>query len=92
MIELIQIKKLDSNFELSTVFINPNHIIYLSEERIYKSYLREGKMNLGLHKETVFTKVKINEGNKTTELIVVGEPNAVQAKMFNTKAKMLLRD
>ena len=90
MIELVQIKKLNTKFELNTIFINPKHILYLSEDREYKSYLREGKMNLGLNMQTVFTKLKLFEGDRTREFTIVGDPRVIQDKL--TGVKRLLRD
>ena len=90
MIELVQIKKLNTVFELSTIFVNPKHILYLSEDRTYKSYLREGKINLDLNTQTVFTKLKVHEGDRTVEFTIVGDPRTVQKKMTNKK--QLLRD
>ena len=90
MIELVQIKKLNSIFELNTIFVNPKHILYLSEDREFSGYLREGKMNLDLSNQTVFTKLKVFEGDGTREFTIVGDPRAIQKKM--TKVKRLLRD
>jgi len=90
MIELVQIKKLNAVFELNTIFINPKHILYLSEDREFGGYLREGKMNLDLNRQTVFTKLKVFEGDRTREYTIVGDPRTIQTKM--TKVKRLLRD
>ena len=90
MIELVQIKKLNTVFELSTIFVNPKHILYLSEDRAFKGYLREGKMNLDLSMQTIFTKLKVFEGDGTKEFTIVGDPRAIQNKMTNVKR--LLRD
>ena len=91
MIELVQIKRLDEeSFALSTIFVNPKHILYLSEDRVFKSYLREGKMKIGLNTQTEFTKLKMHEGDRTAELTIVGDVRAIQKKMLNKK--QLLRD
>ncbi len=90
MLELVQIKKLNTIFELSTIFVNPKHILYLSEDRVFKGYLHEGKMNLDLSTQTVFTKLKVFEGNGTKEFTIVGDPRSIQSKMTNVKR--LLRD
>tara|TARA_B100000131_G_scaffold308394_1_gene337689 strand:- start:648 stop:920 length:273 start_codon:yes stop_codon:yes gene_type:complete len=90
MIELVQIKKTDTRFELSTVFVNPQHILFLTEDNTYKGYLREGKINLGLNQQTTFTKLKMLEGTSSRELTIVGDPKVIQLKMTNKK--QLLRD
>jgi hypothetical protein len=90
MIELIQIKRLNTIFELSTIFINPKHVLYLSEDKTYKSYLREGKINLNLNMQTTFTTLKIYEGMGAVEFTIVGDPSSIQKKLTTTK--QLLRD
>jgi hypothetical protein len=89
MIELVQIRKLNTSFELNTIFVNPKHILYLSEDREFKGYLREGKINLDLNNLTVFTKLKVFEGDGTREFTIVGDPRTIQTKM--AKTKQLLR-
>ena len=93
MIELIQIKKLgEESFRLSTIYVNPQHIISLSEDKTYRDYLTEGKIKIGLNRATTFTKVKLHEGNKASSVVVVGDPNEIQSKLFKSKARMLLKD
>ena len=90
MIELVQIKKLNTVFELTTLFVNPKHVLYLTEDREFKVYLREGRINLDLNTQTLFTKLKVYEGDRTVEFTIVGDPRVVQTKL--TKVKRLLRD
>jgi len=90
MIELVQIKKLNTVFELSTIFVNPKHILFLTEDRVFKGLLCEGRIDLDLHQQTIFTKLKLYEGNRATEITIVGDPRDIQRKMVNKK--QLLRD
>ncbi len=93
VVELVQIKKVGKeSFRLSSIYVNPQHIVFLSEDKLYKSYLSEGRIQIGLNKSTIFTKIKLNEGNKATDVIVIGDPQSVQSKLFKSKAKMLLKD
>ena len=45
--------------------------------------LREGKIKIGLNLQTEFTKLKVHEGDQTAEIIIVGDPKAIQKKMLN---------
>ena len=85
MIELVQIKKLNTVFELSTIFVNPKHIMFLSEDRVFKSYLREGKINLNMNMQTIFTKLKMHEGDRVVEFTIVGDPKTIQNKVLSKK-------
>ena len=62
----------------------------MSEESHMRQELIEGKINLGLDKNITFTKIKINESAKFSEIIVVGTPEMIESKI-NTSTKKLLR-
>ena len=91
MVKLTQIKKDTANtYTLCSIYINPKHIVFMSEETSLKSHLVEGKINLGLDKNITFTKVKINEAAHFSEIIVVGTPEMIESKI-NTSTKKILR-
>ena len=50
LVELIEIKK-DSkgNYMLNTIYVNPNQIVFMQENRQIKQQLQEGKIGLGLN-------------------------------------------
>ena len=87
MLELVQIKNTGDSYILSTVYINPGHIAHLSEHREYRNALREGKINLDLNPATTFTKVVVNEGNKSAHFIVVGDPELIESKLNKSFSK-----
>ncbi len=92
MIKLVQItRELNNSYSLSQIYLNPSHIIYMSEDTYTKRHLDEGQMRLGIDKEATFTKIKINENSKISEIIVVGSPSAVEAKIISNTKKQLLR-
>ncbi len=90
MLELVQIKKIDNSYSLSTIFVNPNHIVMLSEHREYSSDLKEGKMNLELNPITVFTKLVVNEGSNSASFVVIGEPSVIESKLNKSFSKRKL--
>ena len=91
MIELIQIEKtIGTEFQLKKIYINPSHIIFISEDVKYKSFLREGKINLDIDRNAIFSKIRLNEGQYASEIVVVGDPASIQSKLIINK-KTLLR-
>lgn len=91
MIELIQIERaLGTDFRLKKIYINPSHIIFISEDVKYQAFLREGQMNLDIDKNASFSKIRLNEGQYASEIVVVGDPSSIQAKLMLNK-KILLR-
>jgi hypothetical protein len=91
VIELIQIERAQgTDFRLKKIYINPMHIIFISEDNKYKMFLDEGRMNLELDKNVVFSKIRLNEGQYASEIVVIGDPNSIQTKLMTNK-KVLLR-
>jgi len=91
MIKLTQIKKDSFNtYRIASIYVNPKHIVFMSEESQMRQELVEGKINLGLDKNITFTKIKINESANFSEIVVVGTPEMIESKI-NTSTKKLLR-
>ena len=87
MLELVQIKKINNSYSLSTIFVNPNHIVLLTEHNDFSNDLREGKMNLDLNPITVFTKLVVNEGSDSATFVVIGEPSQIESKLNKSFSK-----
>ena len=90
MIRLVQITKWAEGYRLKDVYLNPKHIVYMSESYSEKSDLLEGKMALGLDQQATFTKIKINHNSELSEIVVVGSPENIESKIHKSK-KTLLR-
>ena len=93
LVELIQIKQ-DSrgNYSLCTVYVNPDQIVFLSENVGLKFKLREGKLKLGLNQNfTNFTDIRLNFNNHASEITVIGDPGLVESKIIIKKQKQLLK-
>jgi len=91
MVKLTQIKKDSFNmYKITNIYVNPKHIVFMSEESQMRQELVEGKIDLGLDKNIAFTKIKINESANFSEIIVVGTPEMIESKI-NTSTKKLLR-
>lgn len=91
MVKLTQIKKDSYNmYRITNIYVNPKHIVFMSEESQMRQELVEGKIDLGLDKNITFTKIKINESANFSEIIVVGTPEMIESKI-NTSTKKLLR-
>ena len=91
MVKLTQIKKDSFNmYRITSIYVNPKHIVFMSEESQMRQELVEGKIDLGLDKNITFTKIKINESANFSEIVVVGTPEMIESKI-NTSTKKLLR-
>ena len=64
----------------------------MSEDYGATTLLKEGKINLGLHDGTTFTKLRVRGSSLVEEITVVGDPSLIEHKIFNKSKKQLLRD
>ena len=93
LVELIEIKR-DSRgvYSLGKVYVNPQQIIYMSENLGMKDSLKEGKMNLSLNQNfTSFTNIKLNHNSYSSDIIVVGHPELIESKIAINQQKQLLK-
>ena len=93
LVELIEIIETEGqNYSLKTIYINPDQVVYLSENNQFKQKLQEGKINLGLNQNfTNFTNVRMNHQSHSSNIIVVGDPRLIEQKINNSKRKQLLK-
>lgn len=93
LVELIQITETErEKYSLKTIYINPDQVVYLSENSQLKQRLQEGRMNLGLNQNfTNFTNVRMNYQSYASNIIVVGDPGLIEQKINNSKRKQLLK-
>jgi hypothetical protein len=94
LVELIEIKK-DSrgNYMLNTIYVNPNQIVFMQENRQIKQQLQEGKIGLGLNQNfTQFTDIRMNFSSYVSNVTVVGDPGLIETKIQKQSFKQLLRD
>jgi hypothetical protein len=79
-----------NNYVLREVFINPEHVVMIREERRIKELNERGLLSEGLDTGHRFSKLTINRGQTGTEIVVIGAPDLVETKLQKT-TKQLLR-
>jgi len=85
-------KRKGDDYYLSEILVNASQIIYMSEDSSMASLMKEGKVNLGLHDATSFTRLRMKGNTSVEEITVVGDPTLIEHKIFNKSKKQLLRD
>jgi len=68
-------------YSLREVFINPEHVVMIREEKRMKELNENGKVATGLDAAHQFSKLTINRGQSGTEIIVVGSPEVVESTL-----------
>tara|TARA_Y100000034_G_scaffold125859_1_gene176218 strand:+ start:151 stop:384 length:234 start_codon:yes stop_codon:yes gene_type:complete len=74
---------------LREIFINPEHVIMIREERRLQELNEVGKLATGLDVNHRFSKLTINRGHTGTEIIVVGSPEIIETELNKNKRKVL---
>ena len=80
----------NQNYLLREVFVNPEHVVMIREEKRIKQLHERGEVHSGLDPNHTFSKLTINRGHTGTEIVVVGAPEMIEDTL-NTSGKTLLR-
>ena len=93
LVEFVQVKKtVSGDYVLDNVYVNPQQIVFITENKGLRRDLMEGKVKLGLNQNfTIFTDIRMNHPSFATEITVVGDPAVIEQKIFNKTQKQLLR-
>lgn len=76
---------------LREIFVNPEHVIMIREERRLQELNERGMLAAGLNTSHRFSKLTINRGQTGTDIVVIGAPEIVEAELNTDKKKQLLR-
>jgi len=68
-------------YSLREVFVNPEHVVMVREEHQMKNLNEQGMLTEGLDKQHRFSKVTIDKGTTGTEIVVIGDPIAVETAL-----------
>ena len=74
---------------LREVFVNPEHVVMIREEKRMKQLNEQGNIHSGLDPAHGFSKLTINRGHTGTEIVVVGSPEIVETQLNKEKRKIL---
>ena len=76
-------------YSLREVFVNPEHVVMIREEKRMRELNENGKVSAGLDAAHQFSKLTINRGQAGTEIVVVGSPEVIETTL--NSGKQLLR-
>tara|TARA_B100000424_G_C22699892_1_gene381784 strand:+ start:315 stop:593 length:279 start_codon:yes stop_codon:yes gene_type:complete len=90
LVKFIQVNKgiVGTQTSLREVYLNPMHIISVTDDNHANQNLISEAVHLGLESNVRFSRVTIHEGNTTNSLIIIGTPHEIFKKI---KQKQILR-
>ena len=96
LIEVFETRKSSqtgANFEraynLREVFVNPDYVICLRQNKKMTQLLAEGTLPEGLDSRQEFTQIYLNRGQTGIDITVVGEPIQIQKQLHAGKKTLL---
>ena len=72
-------------FSLREVSINPEYVVCVRECATTRNMLNEGYLPEGLDKRQRFTRVYLDRGQTGIDIVVVGDPEIVEADLLKAK-------
>tara|TARA_R110000824_G_scaffold111463_2_gene259905 strand:+ start:1210 stop:1521 length:312 start_codon:yes stop_codon:yes gene_type:complete len=85
-------RKASARFELDEVWINPTSILQIRPDLMMKNNLSKGYLPMKLDDRQEFSRIKFGTGNNVSSVTVVGNPEVIAEKIFNTDGdRQLLR-
>ena len=79
----------NARYALREVFVNPEHVVLVREEYRLKQLNEQGLIDEDLDVNHRFSKITIDKGNTSTEIVVIGAPEMIERTL--QKNKQLLR-
>jgi hypothetical protein len=70
-------------YSLREVFVNPEHVVMVREEHQMRNLNEQGMLTEGLDKKHRFSKITIDKGTTGTDIVVIGDPVAVETALNN---------
>ena len=77
-------------YTLRDIFVNPEHVVMIREERRLRELNENGDVMTGLDTNHRFSKLTINRGTTGTEIVVIGAPEIIETQLKSSR-KVLLK-
>jgi hypothetical protein len=85
MIKLREAYEHNGSWGLREITINPAHIVAIREDGYAARALNENRMPDGLSRNITFSRIYLNSGQSSLEIVVAESPEMVEAKINNMR-------
>ena len=79
----------NKSYTLREVFINPQRVVSMREDKGFQSLLSEGELPEGMSDSQIFTRVFLDQGQGGHSIVVVGDPMSVDKKLTEGQRQVL---
>jgi hypothetical protein len=79
----------NKSYTLREVFINPQRVVSMREDKGFQSLLSEGELPEGMDDSQTFTRIFLDQGQGGRSIVVVGDPMSVDRKLTEGQRRVL---
>jgi len=79
----------NKSYTLREVFINPQRVVSMREDKGFQSLLSEGELPEGMSDSQIFTRIFLDQGQGGHSIVVVGDPMSVDKKLTEGQRQVL---
>ena len=79
----------NKSYTLREVFINPQRVVSMREDKGFQSLLSEGELPEGMNDSQIFTRIFLDQGQGGHSIVVVGDPMSVDRKLTEGQRRVL---
>lgn len=86
LVELTKVEMIDGAPKINRIYVNPNHVMSVTEDNLKYHELKEGLLKAGVHEQFSVSRMIIYDGGQSSNvLIIMGHPKAIQEKLAGKK-------
>lgn len=85
LIEIFESSTESKKFSLRKVYLNPDRVLCMTECEKTKKMQKDGNLDLDLDQNHSFTRVTMDSGGFSKDLIIVGSPAEIKTKINHHK-------
>ena len=79
----------NKSYTLREVFISPQRVVSMREDKGFQSLLSEGELPEGMNDSQIFTRIFLDQGQGGHSIVVVGDPMSVDKKLTEGQRQVL---
>jgi hypothetical protein len=90
LVELTKVEMIEGSPAISRIYVNPQHVVSVTEDNLSYHKLKEGLLKAGVHNQFSVSKMVMYDGGQESKIIMImGDPRGIQEKL--NRQKQILR-
>tara|TARA_X000001382_G_scaffold129001_2_gene119981 strand:- start:725 stop:1003 length:279 start_codon:yes stop_codon:yes gene_type:complete len=86
LVELTKVEMVDGSPTINRIYVNPQHVVSVTEDNLAYHELKEGLLQAGVHNQFSVSKVVLYDGGTSSKVIIImGDPRRIQEKLGGKK-------